>query len=301
CLIPYTREADINTVGRRHALEVLDGILEEWDLDAGPVVDQNSMNEVVDSEFEVRFNEAFEPNAARHGFGVSKTDRRQRKLSHGASGAAWELRTQVAERTVRTRPDYTFAQLTGDQRVVLYLDGYKYHAAPQMNAEHLARGGASKTTQDVQKRTELREDGANVFVVTWDDLAAWGKTSAADRPEFLLPTENEAEGWKAAAKAARTMGIDVDQLKQELAQNTLDYLFSYLAEPDRKQQALVARAIAFALALLADDQAKTQVPRGRAEQEMWRLVDGGLPEEGQGGLVVHFTVHDFLTLAIAVD
>ncbi|WP_026931990.1 DEAD/DEAH box helicase [Glycomyces tenuis] len=301
CLLPYTREADINTVGRRHALEVLDGILEGWDLAAGPVVDQNSMNEVVDSEFEVRFNEALEPNAARHGFGVSKTDRRQRKLLHGASGAAWELRTQAPERAVRTRPDYTFAQLAGDQRVVLYLDGYKYHAAPQVNAEQLARIGRSKTTQDAQKRTELREDGAHVFTVTWDDLAAWGSASAADRPDFLLPTDNEAAGWNAAAGAARAMGIDVDLLKQELAQNTLDYLFSYLAEPDQKRQALVARAIAFALASLADDRAKTQVPRGHAEQEMWGLLDGDLPEQGTGGLVAHFTVHDFLTLAVAVD
>src|SRR5690606_34170644 len=122
-------------------------------------------------------------------------------------------------------------------------------------------------------------------------------SSAADRSAFLLPTENEAIGWNVAAKAARAMGIDVNLLKQELAQNPLDYLFSYLADPDRRQQALVARTVAFALASLSSNRTKTQVPRGQAEQSLWEIVDGGQPREGTGGLVVEFLVHSFLTLA----
>ena len=92
-----------------------------------------------------------------------------------------------------TIPDVEFARTDQDAaKVVVYLDGYKYHAAPDKN----------RIAEDADKRAGLRADGTVVFQFDWEavnDMA--GDAISEDMP--WPPYQGNAQ---ARARTAYTEG-----------------------------------------------------------------------------------------------
>ena len=91
--------------------------------------------------------------------------------------AHWQV--TMHHRARSTIPDVEFARTDQDTpKVVVYLDGYKYHAAP----------GHNRIAEDADQRARLRADGIVVFQFDWEavgDMA--GDEISEDMPWPAVP------------------------------------------------------------------------------------------------------------------
>ena len=132
-----------------------------------------------------------------------------------------------------TIPDVEFARTDQDSpKVVVYLDGYKYHAAPDKN----------RVAEDADKRAGLRADGTVVFQFDWEavsDMA--GEAVNEDMP--WPPYQGNAQAR--ARTAYQKAGGDPAELPDTVWCNPVRTLFAYLTDPDqarwlRRAEAAVA-------------------------------------------------------------
>ena len=188
----------------------------------------------VESELEARFWKVLKDWAAAEP-AVSLTPA---ATVNGRSTAA--LRTDSAHwqvtmhhRARGTIPDVEFARTDQDApKVVVYLDGYKYHAAPDKN----------RIAEDADKRAGLRADGTVVFQFDWEavnDMA--GDAISEDMP--WPPYQGNAQAR--ARTAYQGAGGDPAELPDTIWCNPVRTLFAYLTDPDqtrwlRRAEAAVA-------------------------------------------------------------
>src|SRR5208283_1958180 len=139
CLLSHIDDDKWHLVSRAEALSMLDDLLQRWK------------------------TTSLAPAATVNGRSTAalRTD-----------SAHWQV--TMHHRARGTIPDLEFARTDQDSpKVVVYLDGYKYHAAP----------GKNRVAEDADKRAGLRADGTVVFQFDWEavsDMA--GEAVSEDMP-----------------------------------------------------------------------------------------------------------------------
>ncbi|MEV4481700.1 DEAD/DEAH box helicase [Micromonospora coxensis] len=241
CLLRYARNEHFALVDRDEALGMLTRLLDSWDVQEGTRTDEISLIHQVESELELQFLTKLLALGDRPGSGlridrVTQHDgRRVADLKFvrdgGHSVTHWQMKLQ---NTIRgTRPDVHFKRLDRPSPdVVVYLDGFKYHASPQYN----------RLADDADKRARLRAHGYLVFAATWDDVKTWG---SADGSGTWMPYGGVCK--QKARESYRTFlpGVDPDELDETVWTNPVEQLLQFLADPDldrwqRRAEAVVA-------------------------------------------------------------
>ena len=160
CLLSHIDDDKWPLVSRAEALSMLDDLLQDWTTTSVASTREISLAGQVESELEARFWKVLKDWAA----GEPAVSLTPAATVNGRSTAA--LRTDSAHwqvtmhhRARGTIPDVEFARTDQDApKVVVYLDGYKYHAAPDKN----------RIAEDADKRAGLRADGTVVFQFDWE-------------------------------------------------------------------------------------------------------------------------------------
>ena len=178
---------------------MLDDLLQDWTTTSVASTRDISLLGQVESELEARFWKALKDWAAAEP-AVSLTPA---ATVNGRSTAALRTDSRAlaghpAAPARGTIPDVEFART--DQtplKVVVYLDGYKYHAAPDKN----------RLAEDADKRAGLRADGTVVFQLDWDDVNAMaGDAITEDMPWPPYQGNAQARARTAYQKARRRPG-----------------------------------------------------------------------------------------------
>ncbi|MFD0902095.1 DEAD/DEAH box helicase [Actinomadura sediminis] len=247
CLLSHVPGTLFDKVSRAEAVDMLDELLEEWQTASVADTSEISLWEQVESELEARFLEGLESWAKRDGGNASlergpvvggrKTADLRIEVPNVESSGATVRRWRVTlQNTIRgTRPDVVFRLIDDEpQQVTVYLDGYYYHAAPEIN----------RLADDAAKRGQLRAHGRLVFALTWADLDEWEarRHEACDGVEAYAPYLNNAR-----LKARQLYGRsgDPDDLPRTMWTNPVDTLLAYLTEPDRDVWLRRAEAVTF--------------------------------------------------------
>lgn len=284
CLLVYARERHYPHISRTAAANLLERLLDGWAMEANSGIGDISLNEKADSRLEKRFNEALHEMAAHDStFSIEKAAKYERILTFmpvGAPVTRWRMRTQHRDDAVDTLPDYTFTRVDGPiETVLLYLDGFDYHAQPGFNRDRRDQGKIPRTSDDSAKRGALIDAGRRVFAATWQDVERLqGKSGAY---EALI-------GFQAQQVAAQEFGIPVEKLKEEITQNPLSFLFDYLAHPDAEEQRVIARAACAAL-LVETQMGENRTPivqfdSGAVEDAVAAMARDDVPVPGSGGM-----------------
>jgi replicative superfamily II helicase len=234
CLLSHIDDDKWPLVSRAEALSMLDDLLQDWTPESVASTGEISLAGQVESELEARFWKVLKDWAAAEP-SVSLTPA---ATVNGRSTAA--LRTDRAHwqvtmhhRARGTIPDVEFARTDQDApKVVVYLDGYKYHAAPDKN----------RIAEDADKRAGLRADGTVVFQFDWEavnDIA--GDPTSEDMP--WPPYRGNAQAR--ARTAYQGAGEDPAELPDTIWCNPVRTLFAYLTDPSqtcwlRRAEAAVA-------------------------------------------------------------
>ncbi|HEX3965986.1 MAG TPA: Zn-binding domain-containing protein, partial [Trebonia sp.] len=242
CLLGHISDAKFELVSRAEALEMLDDLLDSWDTASVPATDHISLWDQVESELEARFGQAlkdwatrsapsvlYRPGPKQDGFPTADL-----YITHPDEQVVhWQVTLQ---NTIEgTRPDVVFKRLDGAPlTVAVYLDGYRYHAAPEIN----------RLADDADKRARLRANGIVVFQLNWDDVdAAAGDVTA---PGELRPWHPyQGNGEAAARQAYSHLGGNPAELPELIWTTPVATLFAFLKEPDlaawcRRAQAAAA-------------------------------------------------------------
>ncbi|MFV2211353.1 DEAD/DEAH box helicase [Actinomadura sp. LOL_016] len=238
CLLSHVPGHLFDKVARAEAAGMLHDLLDEWATTSVADTSDISLWDQVESELEARFLEGMERWALRDDtpatfsrgpvVGGRKTaDLRFRVPDPDAGeGAAKVVRWRVTlQNTIRgTRPDVVFRRVDDEtQQVSVYLDGYAYHASPDIN----------RLADDAAKRARLRAHRGVVFQLTWKDLDEWEARAHAPREGGVEDYEPYAGNAQRAAKEIyRKSGGNPDELAGRMWTNPVDTLFAYLAEPD---------------------------------------------------------------------
>jgi len=247
CLLSHVPGALFDKVSRAEAVDMLDELLDDWRTIPVSDTSEISLWDQVESELEARFLEGLESWAKRDGGNASLTrgpvvagrktaDLRIEVPDPETSGATVRRWRVTLQNTIRgTRPDVVFRLIDDEpQQVTVYLDGYNYHAAPEIN----------RLAADAAKRAQLRAHGRVVFALTWTDLDEWEarRHEPCDGVEAYSPYQNNAR--LAARKLYERTG-DPDDLPRTMWTNPVDTLLAYLAEPDRDVWLRRAEAVTF--------------------------------------------------------
>jgi replicative superfamily II helicase len=279
CLLGHINDTKFDLVSRAEAQEMLDDLLEDWDTANVPATDHISLWDQVESELEARFGQAlkdwatqsapsvlYRPGPKRDGYPTADL-----YVTHADEQVVhWQVTLQ---NTIEgTRPDVMFKRLDGPPLgVAVYLDGYRYHAAPDIN----------RLADDADKRARLRANGIVVFQLNWDDVdAAAGDVTAPGELRPWHPYQGNAE---AAARGAYTqLGRDPAELPGLIWTTPVATLFAFLRDPDLAAWARRAQAAAAGL-LTQPGRALVKVaPSGVADAVAASLRGEPLPPAGDG-------------------
>jgi len=234
CLLSHIDDDKWHLVSRTEALSMLDDLLQGWTTTSVASTGEISLAGQVESELEARFWQVLKNWAAAQPT-VTLTPA---ATVNGRSTAA--LRTEAAHwqvtmhhRARGTIPDVEFARSdTTGAKVVVYLDGYKNHAAPKRNT----------IAADADKRAGLRADGTVVFQFDWEAVNGMaGDPAREDMPWPPYRGNAQARARTAYQKA----GGDPAELPEAIWCNPVLTLFAYLTDPDqarwlRRAEAAVA-------------------------------------------------------------
>ena len=234
CLLSHIDDDKWPLVSRAEALSMLDDLLQDWTTSSVASTREISLAGQVESELEARFWRVLKNWAAAQP-AVSLTPA---ATINGRSTAA--LRTDRAHwqvtmhhRARGTIPDVEFARTDQDApKVVVYLDGYKYHAAPNKN----------RIAEDADKRAGLRADGTVVFQFDWEAV----NDMADDAISEDMPWPPYQGNAQARARTAyQRAGGDPAELPDTIWCNPVRTLFAYLIDPGqtrwlRRAEAAVA-------------------------------------------------------------
>jgi hypothetical protein len=145
--------------------------------------------------------------------------------------AHWQV--TMHHRAKSTIPDVEFARTDQNApKIVVYLDGYKYHAAPDKN----------RIAEDADKRAWLRVDGTVVFQFDWEAV----NDMADDVISVDMPWPPYQGNAQARARTAYNgAGGDPADLPETIWCNPVRTLFAYLTDPEqtrwlRRAEAAVA-------------------------------------------------------------
>ncbi|GII75682.1 DEAD/DEAH box helicase [Sphaerisporangium rufum] len=301
CLLAHVPGSMYDRVSRADALEMLGDLLADWRITPVRTTGDISLWDQIESELEARFLSGLEAWARRPDTpgtlarGEVVNGRRTADLRvEGPDGLVrhWRLTLQ---NTIRgTRPDLLFDLVDPEpQQVAVYLDGYAYHASPQVN----------RLAGDAGKRARLRAHRGLVFQLTWDDLDEWeardfapGDAKAPSRAPYLNNAQMVARDYY-----SRTTGRDPGELNLTMWGNPVETLLAYLAEPDplvwlRRTEAVCAGVLPVATA------GSRCEPAGVPERVTAALRGDRLPP-GPAGSVMVCTAADLagcpLTLVVA--
>ncbi|MGC4808214.1 DEAD/DEAH box helicase [Micromonospora sp. DT233] len=281
CLLRYARNEEFALMSRDEALGMLDRLLDNWDVQRDVRTDEISLIHQVESELEMRFLTKLLALGETPGSGLRidrRTDHDGARVADlrfvrdgGQSVTHWQMRLQ---NTIRgTRPDVHFTRLDGaSPQVVLYLDGFKYHASTEHN----------RLADDAEKRARLRAHGYLVFAATWDDVKTWGDSDTEGRW-----TPYAGLGKQAARKRYRDClpGADPNELEDTVWTNPVEQLLRFLADPDptRWQR----RAEATLGGLLNQAEAKTTTDSDGVPQRLLAALHGrALPAPGARHIMI---------------
>jgi replicative superfamily II helicase len=286
CLLGHINDANFELVSRAEALSMLDDLLDEWETASVPATDHISLWDQVESELEARFGHAlkdwanesapsvlYRPGPKIDGYGTAdlSVTRSDGQVVH------WQVTLQ---NTIEgTRPDVLFKRLDdAPLTVAVYLDGYRYHAAPDIN----------RLADDADKRARLRAQGNVVFQLNWDDVnAAAGDLAGAGNAgqgRLWHPYLGNAE--QAARGAYAMLGGDPADLPRHIWTTPVRTLFAFLTDPNRtvwgqRAQAAVAGLLRQPGAELA------KMDRGGIAGVVAASLQGvRLPRPGDGPLTV---------------
>ncbi|WP_289009414.1 DEAD/DEAH box helicase [uncultured Thermomonospora sp.] len=284
CLLAHVPGTLYDKVSRAHALEMLDELLDGWDVKPVSSTREISLWDQVESELEARFLSGLEAWAKRHDVpatlarGEVVDGRRTADLRiKGPDGIIRHWRVTLQNTIRGTRPDVLFDPVDSrSPQVAVYLDGYAYHAAP----------GINRLADDAAKRARLRAHGRLVFQLTWDDLDEWQEREFApngDRTPLREPYPRTARDK--AQELYRRLGGDPADLVRTMWTNPIDTLLAYLADPTpekwlRRAEAAVAGAVA------AFRSASTCDAAGVAERVTAALHGSALPASAPGRIAV---------------
>jgi hypothetical protein len=234
CLLSHIDDDKWPLVSRAEAFSMLDDLLGDWTTTSVASTREISLAGQVESELEARFWKVLKDWAASEP-AVSLTPA---ATVNGRSTAA--LRTDSAHwqvtmhhRARGTIPDVEFARTDQEaSKVVVYLDGYKYHAAPDKN----------RIADDADQRAGLRADGTVVFQFDWEAVNAM----AGDEISEEMPWPPYQGNAQARARTAYNgAGRDPAELPDTIWCNPVRTLFAYLTGPGqtrwlRRAEAAVA-------------------------------------------------------------
>jgi replicative superfamily II helicase len=267
CLLSHIDDDKWHLVSRTEALFMLDDLLHGWTTSSVASTGEISLAGQVESELEARFWKLLKDWAAAEP-AVSLTPA---ATINGRSTAA--LRTDAAHwqvtmhhRAKGTIPDVEFARTdSSGAKVVVYLDGYKYHGSPEHN----------RIAEDADKRASLRADGAVVFQFDWEAVSDMAGDAIAEHMPWP-PYQGNAQAQ--ARTACQRAGGDPADLPATIWCNPVRTLFAYLIDPDQTRWLRRAEA---AVAGLFTGAVRVN-PEILAERIVVSLLGQPLPHDGDG-------------------
>ncbi|MET9244941.1 DEAD/DEAH box helicase [Nonomuraea sp. NPDC003709] len=294
CLLSHVPGSMYDKVSRADALELLDGLLAEWEVTEISDTGEISLWEQVESELEARFLGGLEtwarradtPGTLARGEVVNRRKTADLRIE-GPDGIIRHWR-MILQNTIReTRPDVVFRLIDSEpQEVSVYLDGYAYHAAPEIN----------RLAGDAAKRARLRAHRGLVFQLTWDDLEEWEQRDFApntSREPLRAPYLGNAQN--AARRVYTSSQGDPEELVRTMWTNPIETLLAYLASPMpglwlKRTEAVVAGAVPASTAMSRCG------PDGVAERLAAALRGLPLPASASGNQQVTLCISDPLTI-----
>ncbi|MEU7573375.1 DEAD/DEAH box helicase [Micromonospora sp. NPDC049240] len=272
CLLRYARNEHFALMDRDEALAMLARLLDTWDTEKGTRTHEISLIHQVESELELQFLTKLLTlgDTPRSGLRIERvTQHDGRRIADlkftrdgGHSVTHWQMKLQ---NTIRgTRPDVHFTRLDGPSPdVVVYLDGFKYHASSQYN----------RLADDADKRARLRAHGYLVFAATWDDVKTWGMGDGSGR---WMPYGGVAKRTARENYRKFLPGADPDELDETVWTNPVEQLLRFLADPDLTRWQRRAEAVLAGMLKQADAHTATD-STGVAERLLAALRDEPLP------------------------
>ncbi len=232
CLLRYAADKDYPEMSRQEALELLRDLLGAWDVEEHQVTAEISLVAQVESELEKRWLGALEKWAAKPANGAQFTRLTPKdgvrigdlRLTR-ADGSIAQWRMRLQNTISGTRPDVHFKLLDSPtpMDVVVYLDGYEYHASPRHN----------RLRDDAAKRATLRSNDYVVMALTWDDITRFLDEEVKNaRPPAWPPYKGNAQD-RAKKTYVRSTGRTGGELDDAVWNNPATVLLELLREPDR--------------------------------------------------------------------
>lgn len=243
CLYASVGRRELPLVSRDVALEMLDEILNGWQLkpaETGTITGIN-LSKVRQSELERMFKVLLHRWSADKPVRLtSKPDpdhaNRTRFEIRFQDGPHWELREQVHLAAHQTYPDFyaTRVDASGTAPVAIYLDGWEFHGADQ-----------SQVDKDATRRASLRGAGTSVWTLAWPDVKA--ALTAASQGSAVPPVTplNNAARHAASQGAKQANGVDHPAF-EALGQGGFEQLMTFLENPDPKPWQSLAMTTALA-------------------------------------------------------
>jgi hypothetical protein len=242
CLLGVVERRDYEHASRKLALELLDDLLAEWQVEKVATIADLDMGKVEESELERRFKVALQDWTAklererRAGVdhpvvtltaksGKSGRDAFELRFGEGAGTIRYRIEEQEGVSTTpNTVPDFLIKREDATGReVAVYLDGYQFHAS----AEH------NNLADDARKRAGVRagDKPRLVWNLTWNDVAdfhkaALSESSAGPAPRPLLT--GPAQQAALHAHHAKSGALDFRMVDR----NPLRLLLDYLLHPE---------------------------------------------------------------------
>jgi ATP-dependent helicase YprA (DUF1998 family) len=284
CLLGHADHGDAGIVARRLAIELLDELLDDWQLVAVPTIGNLPIGAVEESELERRLRAALIAWGERTdgasvtrqpGKGADAELELRVPSRDGQNLRRWRIREQEQlETSPPTRPDFLVERLDGPARAIaLYSDGFAYHASPA-HRETLG--------DDARKRHGVRTSGRLVWSVDWQDVESFRVAVMAEGAKqppsraLLSPAQDKV---LKDVQHARGGALAPDTI----ACNPLRGLMRYLADPDDADWRRLARS-AVAGAMSGIEPAPTDGALAfRGETLHGTRLDATLDTTGQGG------------------
>ncbi|MCT9934557.1 DEAD/DEAH box helicase [Planotetraspora sp. A-T 1434] len=286
CLLAHVPGSMYDKVSRADALEMLGELLDDWAIAEVSTTNEISLWDQIESELEARFLGGLEawarrgdtPGTLARGEVVNGRKTADLRIE-GPDGAIRHWRMTLQNTIRGTRPDVLFRLVDSEpQEVAVYLDGYAYHAAAEIN----------RLADDAVKRARLRAHRGLVFQLTWDDLDEWQEWDFApntSREPLRVPYLGNAQSSARGLYHRSVPGHDPDELVRTMWTNPIETLLAFLGDPDpglwlRRAEAVTAGALQSAHAKTMSDAG------GVAERVMASLRGSILPAATQGRIAV---------------
>ena len=233
CLLGVVDRHEYELVSRDLALNLLDDLLQAWDVDDTiTTVAESDIGKVEESELERRFRVALQAWAD------TRPDVTMNRAASHNGRDSWEIRIGEGNQLKRyrldeqeglgtspaTTPDFVFRRVdAAGTDVAVYLDGFQFHASE----EHKNIAG------DAAKRRGIRNAGHWVWCLAWDDVEAFHTAVTEDPPripKFAPYLTGTAKNTAKQRHSRRSVDerIDFDTLDA----NQMNLLLEYLQRPE---------------------------------------------------------------------